>query len=201
MYYSDTKSWNLRDTHMFETLVRVLKHRGDGSKAIIWAHNSHVGDARATSMGWSRGELNLGQLVKEVFGQEVLCLGCGTYDGTVAAAKDWDAEMQAMDVRPALDDSYEMLAHQTGLDRFWIDLREGECDKELRKDLLKRRLERFIGVIYRPETERYSHYSTAVLPRQFDGYIWFDRTSAVRPLDVQQSKTAVEFDETYPFGL
>ena len=186
---------------MFETLVRVLKHRGKSSKAIIWAHNSHVGDARATSMGWSRGELNIGQLVKEAFGQEALSLGCGTYGGTVAAAKDWDTEMRIMHIRPALEDSYEMLAHQTGVDSFWIDLREGECPGELRKELLKKRLERFIGVIYRPETERLSHYSTAVLPKQFDGYIWFDQTNAVRPLDVKQLKTAKEFDETYPFGL
>jgi len=186
---------------MFETLVRVLKHRGEGSKAIVWAHNSHVGDAQATSMGWSRGELNLGQLVKAVFGREVLCLGCGTYAGTVAAAQNWDAQMQIMTVRPALEDSYEMVSHQTGIDSFWIDLREGKCDEDLRKELLKQRLERFIGVIYRPETERYSHYSMAVLPRQFDGYIWFDKTNAVKPLNVEQSKSAVEFDETYPFGL
>jgi erythromycin esterase-like protein len=201
MYYNDKQSWNLRDTHMFDTLVRVLKHRGQGSKAVVWAHNSHVGDARATSMGWARGELNIGQLGKEVFGQQALSLGCGTYGGTVAAAKNWNAEMEVMDIRPALEGSYEMLAHQTGVDSFWLDLREDECDEELREELLKKRLERFIGVIYRPDTERESHYSTAVLPRQFDGYIWFDQTSAIKPLEVEPLRTAVEFDETYPFGL
>ncbi len=201
MYYSDEKSWNLRDTHMFETLVRVLKHKGRDSKAVVWAHNSHLGDARATSMGWSRGELNVGQLVKEAFGQSALSLGCGTYTGTVAAAREWDADMQIMDINPGLKDSYELLAHQTGVESFFIDLREGQCNEELREQLSKKRLERLIGVIYRPETERQSHYSTALLPKQFDGYIWFDKTRAVKPLEVHQPKTALPFDETYPFGL
>jgi erythromycin esterase-like protein len=201
MYYSNEQSWNLRDTHMFDTLVRVLKHRGKNSKAVVWAHNSHIGDARATSMGWSRGELNLGQLSKEAFGTEVLSLGCGTYTGTVAAAHDWDGDMEVMKINPALENSYEWLAHQTGLPRFYIDLRTGKCDEELREELLQKRLERFIGVIYRPQTERQSHYSAAQLPRQLDGYIWFDETKAVKPLEVHQPKTPLPFDETYPFGL
>jgi erythromycin esterase-like protein len=201
MYYSSAESWNLRDTHMFDTLKRVLEHKGKGAKAVVWAHNSHLGDARATSMGWHRGELNLGQLAREAFGDEVVSLGCGTHTGTVAAADEWNGEMQIMNVVPSLADSYENLAHQTGIKSFFVDLRKGHCKEELREELMKKRLERFIGVIYRPDTERQSHYSHAILPEQFDGYIWFDETTAVKALEVHQPKTPLEFDETYPFGM
>ena len=183
LYYSEEQLWNLRENHMFDTLVRLLKHNGGRSKAVVWAHNSHVSDARAMSLGL-HNRLSLGQLAKEKFGKEILSLGCGTYSGTVAAAREWGGDMQIMEISPALEDSYEFLAHQTGLDSFWIDLREGKCDEKLRKELLKKRLQRFIGVIYYPETERASHYSAVELPREFDGYIWFDKTSAVKPLKV-----------------
>jgi len=200
MYYNEEKSWNLRETHMFDTLLRLLKYRGEGSKAIVWAHNCHVGNARAMSMG-PRSRLNLGQLARERFGKDVISLGCGTYTGTVAAAHEWGSNMQIMEISPALEDSYEFLAHKTGLDSFCIDLREGKCDEELRKELLKKRLQRFIGVIYYPETERESHYSAVELPRQFDGYIWFDTTRAVKPLGIRRSDTALEFNENYPFEV
>jgi erythromycin esterase-like protein len=186
---------------MFDALKRILEHKGKSAKVIVWAHNSHLGDARATSMGWYRHELNVGQLARESFGEEVVSLGCGTHTGTVAAADEWDGDMQIMKVLPSLSDSYESLAHQTGINSFFIDLRKGKCNEELRQQLMKKRLERFIGVIYRPDTERQSHYSHTVLPEQFDGYIWFDETKAVRALEKHQPKTPLDFDETYPFAM
>jgi erythromycin esterase-like protein len=201
MYYSSTASWNMRDTHMFDTLSRILTHRGPKSKVVVWAHNSHLGDARATSMGWNRKELNLGQLIREAFPGEVLSIGMGTHSGTVAAADSWDADLQVMPINPSLPDSYEALFHSVGTPSFLLDLRDGACDEKLREELMKKRLERFIGVIYRPDTERQSHYSHAMLPKQFDAFVWFDETKAVHALEVHQPKTPLEFDETYPFGL
>ncbi len=203
MYYGRCESWNLRDRHMFETLARILKHRGQHmeSKAVVWAHNSHIGDARATSMGWSRDELNLGQLCKETFGGRALSIGCMSHSGTVAAAHRWDSDMAVMKVRPGLPDSYEQLLHSTGIKNFVLDLRDGHCNEELRKELMKKRLERFIGVIYAPQTERRSHYSHALLPEQFDGLVWFDQTRHVGALEVHQPHTALEYDETWPFGV
>jgi erythromycin esterase-like protein len=186
---------------MCDTLQRILAHKGSNAKAIVWAHNSHLGDARATSMGWHRNELNIGQLLRQAFPKDVFSIGCGTYTGTVAAADEWDADMQVMNVVPSLPDSYEFLMHQTGIKSFWLDLRAGVCDEDLRKELMKKKLERFIGVIYRPDTERQSHYSHAILPEQFDGFLWFDETKAVKALEVHQPKTPLEFDETYPWGL
>jgi erythromycin esterase-like protein len=180
-YYGKEQLRNLREKQMFDTLVRLLKHNGGRSKAVVWAHNSHVGDASAMSFGL-HNRLSLGQLAEEKFGKEALSLGRGTYAGTVAAAREWGGDMQIMEISPAYEDSYEFLAHQTGLDSFLIDLREVTCDEKLRKELLQKRLQRFIGVIYDPETERASHYSAVELPREFDGYIWIDKTSAVRPL-------------------
>ena len=203
MYYGRDESWNLRDRHMFETLTRVLKHRGkDGAaKAVVWAHNSHIGDARATSMGWAREELNIGQLCKEAFGKQAISIGCCGNTGTVAAARRWDGDMQIMKVQPGMQNSYEELMHATGVKNFVLDLRESHCDEELRKALMKKRLERFIGVIYAPHTERQSHYSSAVLPEQFDGFVWFDETRHVGALEVHQPHVALEYDETWPFGL
>ncbi|KAH7112420.1 erythromycin esterase-domain-containing protein [Dactylonectria macrodidyma] len=201
MYYGGNESWNLRDTHMFETLVRILKHRGNSSKAIVWAHNSHVGDARATSMGWSRDELNIGHLCKETYGNRALNIGCGTNTGTLAAAKRWDSDMSVMKLKPGLPNSYEGLMHATGIKNFMLDLRKSKCDERLRQLLCNRRLERSIGVIYRPDTERQSHYSSAVLPEQFDGYIWFDESRHVGTLEVHQPPEALGKHETWPFGL
>lgn len=177
MYYRDNKSWNLRDTHMFETLQRLMEFKKN-AKAVVWAHNSHLGDARYTGMGRRKGEINLGQLCRENFGQDVAIVGCGTHTGTVAAAHEWDEPMVVMNVNPSRSDSYERLAHEAGLERFLLDLRRGECDESLREELRKERLERFIGVIYLPETERQSHYSHAMLAEQFDAYLWFDNTKA-----------------------
>jgi erythromycin esterase-like protein len=200
MYYGSAASWNLRDEHMFDTLDLLMKFKGDDVKTVVWAHNSHIGDARF--MGETRDELNLGQLAREHYGDKARLIGFGTHTGTVAAADDWDAPMKIKRVTPSRPDSYERLAHDSGVERFLLDLREGVHDP-LRGELMESRLERFIGVIYRPDTERWSHYSSASLPAQFDAFVWFDTTSAVTPLPAPQQPDPehVAADETYPFGL
>jgi erythromycin esterase-like protein len=199
MYHGSAESWNLRDTHMFETLCQLLEAKGPDSKAVVWAHNSHIGNAAHTEMGQVREELNIGQLVKERFGHQARLIGFGTHSGTVAAASDWDEPMEVKEVRPSLPDSYERLCHDSGVPRILLDLREGVKSNEAVVDaLLEPRLERFIGVIYRPETERWSHYAQAVLPNQFDAWVWFDKTEAVTPLGEEPRSGE---DETYPFGL
>jgi protein-L-isoaspartate(D-aspartate) O-methyltransferase len=198
MYYGSRESWNLRDRHMFETLESVLMHRGGGAKAVVWAHNSHVGDASATEMG-TRGELNLGQLVREAYGESAYAIGFGTDHGTVMAASNWNEPMQRMSVRPSHRDSYEWLCHESGVPRFLLPLRVPKRkNRDLRDELLPARLERAIGVIYRPESELLSHYFQAILPVQFDEYVWLDETQALRPLEVHEM---AGLPDTYPFGL
>ena len=198
MYYGGAESWNLRDTHMFETLQHVLEARGTGSKAVVWAHNSHIGDARFTEMGIVREELNIGQLCRQRFGDAAALIGFGTHTGTVAAASDWGGDMEVKRIRPSHRDSYERLCHDSGVPRFLLDL-EKERHEVLRRRLLEPRLERFIGVIYRPDTELLSHYADASLPQQFDAFVWFDETSAVTPLGSEHARPGAP--ETYPFGL
>ena len=202
MYHGSAESWNLRDTHMFETLKMILDAKGPNSKAIVWAHNSHIGNAAFTDMGRQREELNIGQLAKEKWGAKAQLIGFGTHRGTVAAADDWDEPMKIKQVRSSLPDSYERVSHDSGVSRLLLDLREGEVGQDVRQALMEPRLERFIGVIYRPDTERWSHYSEAILPRQFDGWVWFDETNAVTPLPAEQRPGEVRHEgETYPFGL
>ncbi|MFL4979457.1 MAG: protein-L-isoaspartate(D-aspartate) O-methyltransferase [Xanthobacteraceae bacterium] len=196
MYYGGPESWNLRDTHMFETLEHLLEARGPKSKAVVWAHNSHIGDARYTEMGVVREELNIGQLCREHFGDEAALIGFATHSGTVAAASEWGGNMEIKRIRPSHRDSYERLCHDAGVSRFLLDFREHEA---LRRRLLEPRLERFIGVIYRSETELISHYSDVCLPQQFDAFVWLDETSAVTPLGPEHAKEGVP--DTYPFGL
>jgi erythromycin esterase-like protein len=184
---------------MFKTLNRILEHTGEGAKAIVWAHNSHVGDAKATTI--SQGDVNLGRLAREKLGNDVAILGCGMYTGTVAASKEWDADVEIMDIPPGIPNSYEALAHTSGLSRFFLDLRETKCDQQLRKELMTTRKERFIGVIYDPKSDPESYYADAILPEEFDGYIWFDQTKAVKPLEIHQPKSALQLTETYPWGL
>ncbi len=197
MYYGSAESWNLRDQHMFDTLEHLLEARGPDAKAVVWAHNSHIGDARYTEMGQVRDELNLGQLCRQRFGKDAALIGLGTHEGTVACASDWDAPMEVKQVRPSLGGSIERLSHDAGIGRFLLDLGEGR-NEEVRRRLLEPRLERFIGVIYRPDTERLSHYADASLPRQFDAWVWFDQTTAVTPL---AGPTVEGEEETWPFGL
>ncbi|SEB25626.1 erythromycin esterase family protein [Variovorax sp. YR216] len=196
MYYGSRASWNLRDSHMFDTLKLLLAHHGPGSKAIVWAHNSHIGDARATEMS-HRGEHNMGQLCRVEFGRDACLVGFGTYGGTVAAATEWDGPMEIKTVQPSLPGSYEKLLHDTHVPNFILPLRS-PTPVEVLEGLSTARLERAIGVLYRPATELQSHYFQAVLSRQFDEYIWFDQTRAVTPLPTE----AIEgVPETYPFGL
>ncbi|HYB40838.1 MAG TPA: protein-L-isoaspartate(D-aspartate) O-methyltransferase [Candidatus Methylomirabilis sp.] len=194
MYYGHVASWNLRDRHMFETLEALLAFHGPDARAVVWAHNSHVGNAGATEMG-TRGEFNIGQLCRERYGSHAFLVGFGTDRGTVAAARDWGGPMQVMDVRPSHPESYERLFHQAAMPALLLPL-HGRA--ELREELAPPRLERAIGVVYRPDTELQSHYFQAVLPAQFDEYLWFDRTSAVRALGADAGQG---MPDTYPFGL
>lgn len=195
MYYGSRVSWNLRDGHMFETLKALLAHHGPRSMGIVWAHNSHIGDASATEMS-ARGETNIGELCRKEYGDACYAIGFGTDHGTVAAASDWGGSMEIMTVRPALTNSYEKLCHDTGLPRFMLPLRDRTAAHG--RGLLEPKLERAIGVIYRPESELASHYFEARLPRQFDEYIWFDQTAAVTPIKTEE---LVGLPETYPFGV
>jgi protein-L-isoaspartate(D-aspartate) O-methyltransferase len=197
MYYGRHESWNLRDQHMFETLQALLHRYGGRTRAIVWAHNSHLGNARATSMS-ARGETNLGELARDAFGDSCYSVGFGTDHGTVAAANDWDAPVKIMRVRPAHEASYERVCHDTRLPGFLMPLRQPKTD-DVRAALLSERLERAIGVIYRPESELASHYFHASLPRQFDEWIWFDETTAIDPLPVSERSAGPP--ETFPFGV
>jgi len=181
MYYGGAASWNLRDQHMFDTLRMILEHRGSAAKLVVWEHNSHVGNAAATEMS-VRGEHNVGQLCRAAFGDNMFAVGFGTDHGIVAAANNWDEPMQRMRVRPAREDSYERLCHDSNVPAFLLHLRDPVRDA-LRDELSEPRLERAIGVVYRPDTELQSHYFQAILPAQFDEYIWFDETDAVAELE------------------
>jgi protein-L-isoaspartate(D-aspartate) O-methyltransferase len=194
MYYGGAASWNLRDTHMYQTLGMLLNRIPD-SKAVVWEHNSHVGDARATQMA-SRGEHNLGQLARQALQDEVYLIGFGTHQGTVAAASNWGGKLELKSIKPSHQESYERLFHDVGEPRFMLGLRD--ASDKLKEALKEPRLERAIGVIYRPETELASHYFHAILPSQFDEYIWFDETQPVEPLDTSKQSGA---PHTYPFAL
>lgn len=200
MFRSDVSSWNLRDRHMMRSLLQLIAHleRQHGhAKVVVWAHNSHLGNAAATSMG-ARGELNIGQLVRDHFGKAALAIGFTTHSGTVTAASDWDGPAARMRVRPGMSGSYEELFHETGIPSFWLDC---HADREVLELLRHPRLERAIGVIYRPETERQSHYFMASLPDQFDGILHYDKTRAVEPLERTLEWESGEVEETYPSGL
>jgi erythromycin esterase-like protein len=200
MFRREVSSWNLRDTHMMESLVALAKHLGKKeapARIIVWAHNSHLGDARATQMG-ERGELNVGQLVREHFGDEAISIGFTTYDGTVTAASNWDAPAERKNVRPAHGESYEALFHGVDVPNFFLNLRSNGA---LAAALRHPRLERAIGVIYRPETELVSHYFQARLSDQFDAILHYDHTRAVEPLEPTAEWQAGELEETFPSGL
>lgn len=179
---------------MFETLRLVRAHRGPGAKVVV--HNSHVGDASATEMG-ARGEHNVGLLTRREFGDGAVLVGFGTDHSTVAAASDWGGPMEHKAVRPSLPESYERVCHDADVPAFLLHLRD-PVRAEVREELAEPRLERAIGVIYRPETERQSHYFQASLPHQFDEYVWIDRTSAVTPIAAHMVQGV---PDTYPFGL
>jgi erythromycin esterase-like protein len=201
MFTGRAESWNLRDRHMAETLEALTRHLEASetpAKVVVWAHNSHLGDARATEMGRD-GELNLGQLVREAHASEAVLVGFTTYTGTVTAASDWDAPEERKRVRPALPGSYEAALHETGVARSFLDLADHGAG------LPDEALERAIGVIYRPHTERQSHYFHARIAHQFDCLLHFDETRAVEPLepaDVDKAGGSEEEPpETFPFGV
>lgn len=200
MYRGRVSSWNLRDQHMCETLYALRDHfRAQGIAApriVVWAHNSHLGDARATQMGqW--GEWNLGQLVRQRSGRDAILIGFTTYTGTVTAASDWDEPAELKYVRPGLPGSYEGLLHELEFPALLVPLHRPEAAGALRHSLL----ERAIGVIYRPETERASHYFEARLTDQFDFVIHVDETGALEPLEHGALWSQVEPPETYPSGI
>jgi protein-L-isoaspartate(D-aspartate) O-methyltransferase len=197
MYRGARESWNLRDQHMFETLNAILDERGPSSKAIIWAHNTHCGDAAATEMG-RRGEINLGLLCRQHFGDDAYAVGFGTDHGTVVAAHDWDAPGEIVRVRPAHALSHERLFHESKLPALLLPLRQ-PVRETVRDELSRSRLERAIGVVYRPETEVQSHYFEARLAQQFDEFVWFDRTQALEALPTPEQLRGMP--DTYPFGL
>ena len=200
MFGGRVESWNVRDSHMAETvreLLAYLEQQKPGARLVLWEHNSHLGDARATDMGRA-GELNVGQLVREHFGSAAVNIGFTTHNGTVTAASEWDNPPERKQVRPSLAGSYERLFHDTGLPRFLLRL---ERDSALAHALAGPLLERAIGVLYIPQTERQSHYFHAALPDQFDFVIHIDETRAVEPLERSAGWEAGELAETYPSGL
>jgi len=200
MFRGRQSSWNLRDTHMVETVDALVAHyerHGRTPKIVIWTHNSHLGDARATEMG-TRGELNVGQLIRQKYGDKAVLVGFTTYTGTVTAAQDWDDPGEQRRVRPALPDSYELGFHEAGMPCFFLDFRGDASKTEL---MNSPHLERAIGVVYRPETERVSHYFLADMRRQFDAVFHFDETRALEPLEKPERWHEIEPPETFPSGI
>lgn len=198
MYRGRATSWNLRDSHMMETLLQLrahLKQKQGRAKIVVWAHNSHLGDARATQMS-KRGEHNLGQLARQEFGEKCFNIGFSTFTGTVTAASDWEAEAERKHVRAGLPESYERLFHELDVPQFSLELKQLEPNA-----LQEAYLQRAIGVIYRPETERESHYFYARLRDQFNMIIHMDETTALQPLDMTTVwQQGVKLPDTYPFG-
>jgi protein-L-isoaspartate(D-aspartate) O-methyltransferase len=196
MYHGSNESWNHRDRHMFETLELLLRHHGETAKAVVWEHNSHLGDAGATEMG-AGGQTNVGQLCRQRFGDAAYLIGQGTDHGTVAAATDWDEPVEFMTVRPGHPGSYEHLFHESRVEAFLLHLRRPRR-ADIRTELAVSRLERAIGVVYRPRTEVPSHYFHARLSQQFDEFIWFDRTQAVHPVTDDDAR---RLPPEHPFSL
>ncbi|AUB40046.1 Erythromycin esterase [Nostoc flagelliforme CCNUN1] len=200
MFQGQVLSWNIRDRHMAETLDHLAAHldkQGNPSKIVVWAHNTHLGYVRATDMGIA-GELNVGQLVRDKYGDDTVLVGFTTYTGTVTAASLWGGVPELKQVRPALSDSYEALFHEVGLPQFLLNLRK---ENQAVTGLEKPRLERAIGVIYQPETERKSHYFYARLPDQFDAVIHIDDSRGVQPIDCTSHLDTTELPETFPFAV
>jgi erythromycin esterase-like protein len=200
MFAGRIDTWNLRDTHMVDSVEALMAHLDRAgsrrTKLVLWAHNSHLGDARATQMG-RRGEINVGQLCRERWGSEVFNVGFTTHAGTVTAADNWGGPAQVMRINPSLEDSYERIFHNVGYAAFMLIFAQArQLETVLREELS----ERAIGVIYQPRTERLSHYFSARLPAQFDAVIHFDTTTALRPLE-QTAPFRVEEAETFPTGV
>lgn len=204
MFEQEVSTWNMRDRHMVDTLKALDKHltkQNGKAKIVVWAHNSHVGDARATEMS-TRGELNVGQIVREHYGRLAVNIGFTTYTGKVTASTDWDEPGQRFHVRPALPGSYESIMHDAELPAFLLKFdKHNPANESLIDAFYMPRLERAIGVVYRPESERLSHYFLASLPEQFNAVIHIDETEALEPLDLNEHWYKNEEPETYPFGI
>lgn len=200
MFKGRVASWNLRDRHMADTLEALASHlialNGVPAKIVVWAHNSHLGDARATE-AQRMGEWNLGQLTRERYGNQTRLIGFSTYQGTVTAASRWDGPAERKRVLPALPGSYETILHQALPRDFVLPLTPGS---QVAKALDERKLQRAIGVLYQPATERQSHYFFSSLPQQFDAIIHMDTTSALTPLELS-APSGREVPETYPEGI
>lgn len=197
MFGGRISSWNLRDRHMAETIDALAAHLGPGSKLVIWEHNSHLGDARFTEMG-QQGELNVGQLVRERYDDAARLIGFSTYTGSVTAADEWDGPAKRKSVRPGLRDSYEALFHEIGTEPYYFTFRD---NPHVANQLAEPRLQRAIGVIYAPQTERQSHYFHAAVSHQFDAMIHIDTTTALRPLELVAPWHDGDLPETYPSGM
>lgn len=204
MFRGRVSSWNLRDSHMAETLEALAQHlsrHGEPARIVVWEHNSHIGDARATEVG-QLGEWNVGELARKAYDGQTRLIGFSTYEGFVTAASEWDGPAEHKRVRPGMPGSYEELLHETGIERFLLPLSGNNAgDSPAREALMQRRLERAIGVIYLPRTERQSHYFSAQMAVQFDAVIHIDRTTAVTPLDPGGGWHSEEPPETYPGGF
>ncbi|MFB9990525.1 erythromycin esterase family protein [Deinococcus oregonensis] len=199
MFQRPDESWNIRDTHMAQTLEALDEHftgQGQQAKIVVWAHNSHLGDARGSEMGWERGELNLGQLTRQRWPQSTFIIAQTTYSGTVLAADDWGSPGHLKDVQPGLSGSLEGHLHQVGLPAYWLDMHSPQVNEQLNT----RRLQRFIGVIYRPQTERWSHYVMTCPTAMYDALLHFETTQALTPLETEPGDEEEEIPDTYPSG-
>lgn len=201
MYQGHVSSWNMRDQYMTETLGAISKHlsqtNGEPAKIVVWAHNSHIGDARGTEMT-RRGEWNIGQLARELYGDKAVLIGMTTYQGSVTASSDWDVPAETKQVIPALDGSYEAAFHEANIGDFMLNFKH---DHMLSRALMPHRLERAIGVIYRPSTERFSHYFYSSMSRQFDAVLHFDQSQNVEALELEKFGEVSEAPETFPVGI
>jgi len=195
MVLSNAESWNVRDQHMAETLSRLLDFHGVGAKAIVWEHNTHIGDARFTDMA-DDGMVNIGQLARERYGEDqVVLIGFGSHRGSVIAADEWEAPMERMKVPEARPGSWEDLLHQAGADNKWLLF-----DSAMSEEWLQKRGHRAIGVVYHPGYERFGNYVPTVLSRRYDAFLYLDATQALWPLHLSESEVQ-EVPETYPFGV
>lgn len=202
MFRGRVTSWNMRDEHMAQTLnslrTHLDKHSGtEPARIVVWAHNSHVGDARATEVS-ADGQLTIGQLAREKYGAECRLIGFSTYSGTVTAASEWGGIAERKVVRPALTGSIEKLLHDSGKASFLVPMHDGSPAAEALEVV---RLSRAIGVIYLPQTERQSHYFHVRPSDQFDAMIHIDETRALEPLEPESIWIVGETPETYPSGL
>jgi erythromycin esterase-like protein len=194
MVSDNSESWNIRDRHMAQTLDRLLQLHGSGSKAIIWEHNTHVGDARYTDMA-HRGEVNVGQLARKAYGEEnVFIVGFGSYEGSVIAASRWGAPIQKMKVPAAQDGSWEQILHSDGGTDKLLLSRELRDNKRLKRSIGHRA----IGVVYNPSMERYGNYVPSIIPQRYDAFLFIDQTQALNPLETPVKGN--EPPDLYPWG-